>query len=127
MLNDAFTLLFCLTSNLKSDVGPAIKTKVCPSCKFGPFWPGPDCTVPTNNLHQMDKLAPGSDHRGGDGGRGAALSARDSRTLLDIPEVKDALMSPWVPAIWSGPTYLLPSHQQQTVSSHCQTLWGQHH
>ena len=33
---------------------------------------------------------------------------------------------PWVPAIWSCPTYLLPSHQQQTVSSHCQTLWGQH-
>ena len=27
MLNDVFTLLFCLTSNLKSDVGPDIKTK----------------------------------------------------------------------------------------------------
>ena len=27
----------------------------------------------------------------------------DSRTLLDIPEVQDALMSPWVSVIWSPP------------------------
>ena len=56
----------------------------------------------------MDKLASGSDDWGGDGAGGAAMSARDYRTLLDIPEVKDALMSPG--SLPSGPGPLFYCH-----------------
>ena len=36
MLNGVFTILIYLSYNLKSDIEPAIKTKVYPCCKFGP-------------------------------------------------------------------------------------------